>query len=251
MKYSINFFTLLLFAAALVFTACDKDEDDVIPPFDDPTPTEDTTPVTPQIAGADGSLWAVKSLTTTEVAGMVFDTEIGIAVGAFNNNGDFDDLVDVGTVKADGNTLTKYENNSYSLTPSQTNPTGIDFGNDVEWEVAGGSGFGAFTTTSSIPWPEFSEITSGTTVSKSAGYTVTVDWVTGADSVLFMVGSVIKTIPGNAVSCAFSAGDLADVSTGTSVVTVAPYVSAPETLGGKTIYVGKEAVRSQTVTIEN
>jgi len=250
MKTAINYSTLLLLCAALFFAGCKKDEDDPIIP-DDPTPTESSVPVTPQIAGADAALWAVNSVTVTSVAGFEVETNIGIAVGAFAADGDFNDLVDAGTVSVDGNNLTRHGNNSYTLTPSQTNPMGIEYQNEVNWEVSGGAGFSAFTYSSTIAWPTASEITSGTTVSKSSGYVVSVNTVNNADSVLFMVGGVIKTIPGNATSCAFSADDLSGLSNGTNVVTVAPYASEPQNFDGKIVYIGKEAVRSQTVTIED
>lgn len=250
MKYSMRFLTLFLFASFALFTACDKDEDDVIPTPENPT-TEETIPSTPQFSDADGSLWAVNSVTVTSVAGFEIETNIGIAVGAFNTDGDFGNLVDVGTVSVDGNNLTRNMNNSYTLTPSQTNPTGIEYDDDVEWLVSGGAGFSAFPYTSSIAWPTASEITSGATVSKSSGYQLTVNTVSNADSVLFMVGGVNKTISGNATSCTFSASDLSGLSNGSSVVTVAPYASEPHNVDGKIIFIGKEAVRTQTVTIQD
>lgn len=251
MKVSFRFTSLLLLSAALVFTACEKDEDEPEIPQENPTTETESAPTTPQFSNADGSLWAVNSMSTQSVGGFEVDVNIGIAVGAFTENGDFNTLVDVGTVSVDDNNLTRQSNNSYTLTPSQTNPTGIDYNTDVNWSVSGGNGFSEFTYTSSIPWPTASEISSGGTVSKSAGYTLTVGSVENADSVLFMIGSAIKTIPGNAVSCTFSADELSGLDNGTSVASVAPYASEPENFGGKTIYIGKEAVQTRTVTIED
>lgn len=250
MKMTWNWALLLLLAGAVTLSSCKKDEDEE--PTPDPTPSTSSVPTTPVFSNADGALWAVNSITITTmpIVGEV-DTEIGIAVGAFANEGNFDDLVNVGTVKVDDQSLTRNTNNSYTLTPGLTNPSGIEYGNIVDWEVTGGGDFGAFTYSSNIAWPTLTPITSGETVSKSAGYTLTVNSVSNADSVLFLVGSVVKTIPGNATSCTFSADELSGLSNGTSVATVAPYASTPQTLGGKTIYVGKEAVRTRTITITN
>lgn len=251
MKVSFKFTTLILFASALAFTACDKDDDVLEIPQDDPTPTTEPAPATPQFSNADGSLWAVNSASSQSVGGFEVEINIGIAVGAFTENGEFNTLVDAGTVSVDDNNLTRQTNNAYSLTPSQTNPTGIDYNTDVNWSVSGGSGFIDFTYTSSIPWPTASEITSGGTVSKSSGYTLTVNTVENADSVLFMVGSAIKTISGNATSCTFTSVELSGLDNGANVASVVPYASEPENFGGKTIYIGKEAVQSKSVTIED
>lgn len=246
MKSSSKFPVLFFLALAIGFTSCDKDTDDLIP---DATPATQSAPPTPTISGADGALWAVRTVTSQNVAGMNIDVNFGLAVAAFSDGGDFNSLVNVGSVKVDSHSLTKHDNNSYTQIPSATDPAGIEFDNSVSWEIEGGSGFQGTTTTMNITFPEVSAITSASTVSKSAGYTVSVDNTTGADSVLFLVGGVVKYVAGNATSCTFSASELSGVSTGTSVVQAAAFTSTPTTIGGKTIYHGREAVRSKTVEI--
>lgn len=249
MKTNFRLFTLFGFCMSLMFIACEKDED-IIPETPE-SPAAEQAPPAPNFAGADGSMWAVNNISTTEVLGMVVDTEIGIAVAAFNSDGNFNNLVDVGAVQVDGNTLQKQSNNAYTLLPGLTNPSGISYNNDVVWEVAGGSGFSAFNFTSQIDWPYAADITSGGTVSKSQGYTITCGEVNNADSVLFLIGGVMKTIPGNANSCNFTAGELSGLANGTNIVQVAAYASQPQNFDGKTVYIGKEAVRSKTVTIQD
>jgi hypothetical protein len=82
------------------------------------------------------------------------------------------------------------------------------------------------------------------------GYTLTVNSVTGADSVLFLVGGIDKTIAGNATSCAFTASELSSLANGSTAVQVAAYTSTSETLSGKVIYYGNETVQSLITTVE-
>lgn len=244
----LNFPFLLLLFLAVGFSSCDKDTDDLIP--DDPTPEPTTAPApTPTISNADAALWAVKSMSSQTVSGMTIDMTIGVAAAAFSDGGDFNNLVDVGSVKVDGNSLTRHENNGYTRTPSTTEPTGLDFSSTVSWEIEGGSGYQNTTTSMNIAFPEMDAISSSTTISKSQGYTFTVGNTSGADSVLFQVGEVIKYVPGNATSCTFSSGELSGASTGVSVMIAAAFTSTPTNISGNMIYHGRETVRSKTIEI--
>lgn len=251
MKTTFKFPLLFILVVALAFTACEKEEEEPVIPQNDPTPTTQSAPPTPTIEGADASLWAIRSASTQTVGGFTVDVNIGLAVAAFAEGANFETLVDVGTVEVDGTMLTKQANNAYTFTPSQTDPTGLDFDNNVTWEITGGSGFQQFNTAMNITFPTVSEITSGSTVSKSAGYTLTVNEVTYSDSVLFMIGDVIKYIPGNGESCTFTSAELSGLSNGASVATVAGISATPTLSNGKTIYHGRETVRTISVTIED
>lgn len=239
--------------AALAFS-CSKDESAPEPTTSPtttptPTPTGNTTGnAQPNFAGADASLWAVKSLSVTNITGLPpITTTIGLGVAAFNNG---TSLVAAGTVKLNTNTLTLNSNNSYSYTIGASNPTGIDFSSGVNWDVSGANGFGAFTKSVTLGFPTVSEVTSSATITKASGYTLTVSTVTNADSVLFLIGGVSKTLAGNATSCSFSASELSSLNNGSTVVQVAAYKFANETLGGKNIYYGNETVQSKTATIQ-
>ncbi|MDB4534079.1 hypothetical protein N9242_04335, partial [Vicingaceae bacterium] len=175
-------------------------------------------------------------------------TTIGTGVATFiDGNSSF---IGAGTVKLNTNTLTQNPNNSYVFVPGTTMPTGISFAGNVSWDVSGGNGFNAFTKNVTIGFPTVSEITSSATVTKSTGYTVTVNNVSGADSVLFLVGGIDKTISGNATSCTFSSSELSSLANGTAAVQVAAYISTNETIGGKVIYYGNETVQSKTITVQ-
>jgi len=233
--------------------SCGKDDDAPTPAPTTNTPTggggNSTGNAQPSFPGADASLWAVKSLSVTQVPNFPpITTTMGIGVGVFFDTGS--NYVDVGTVQLNSNTLTKNPNNSYTYTPGQSNPTGIDFSSGVTWSVTGGNGFSAINKNVTLGFPTVSEITSGTTISKANGYTLTVNNVTGADSVLFLIGDVNKTIAGNANSCTFSASELSSLANGATVVQVAAYISTNETVGGKLIYYGNETVQTKSATVQ-
>jgi hypothetical protein len=248
--------TKIILTALIVGTlsfSCNKSEDAPAPVATVPTtPTgggNSTGNAQPNLPGADASLWAVQSLSITQIPNMPpITTTIGIGVGVFFDTGS--NYVDVGSVKLNNNALTKNPNNSYTYTSGQTSPLGIDFNSGVNWNVAGGNGFPAINKNVTLGFPTVSEITSPTTITKANGYTLYVNSVTGADSVLFLIGDVNKTIAGNATSCTFSPSELSSLSAGTTVVQVAAYITTNETLNGKLIYYGNETVQTKTATVQ-
>jgi len=214
-----------------------------------------STPPTPNVCpSADGALFAVKSITKQDV-GMGFPATtitLGTGVGFFSSNGISGsniNRVSAGTVKLNSTEM-DYMGETYIATASASDPTGIDFSNGVTWDVSGDNGFGAFTHSPTNAFPTVSEITSGDVVSKSSGYTLTCNTVTSADSVLFLVGEVSKTLAGNATSCTFSSSDLSSVDEGTTFVQIVPYTFSSATVGGKTICFGKEMVQQLSVEVE-
>ena len=98
--------------------------------------------------------------------------------------------------------------------------------------------------------PTLGAISANETVVRSNGYTMSTAQVAGADSVLFLVGHVAKTLAGNATTCSFTADELSELQAGANVVQIAAYKYTNQTFGGKNIYFGKEAVRSVSVTIQ-
>jgi len=245
---------LVLLIIGITLFSCAKDDDTPAPTVT-PTPTPTPAPTgnasgnaQPNFIGADATMWAVNSVTVTTVANNTITTTIGIGVGVFLDGSS--NSVDVGTVQLNSNTLTLNPNNSYVFVPGVSMPTGIGFSGGVNWSVAGGNGFPAITKNLTLSFPTVSEITSSATVTKANGYTLTVNTVTGADSVLFLVGGIDKTIAGNATSCTFSANELSGLANGVTAVQVAAYTSTSETLSGKLIYYGNETVQSKTTTVE-
>lgn len=240
--------SLGLLTIAITFGACKKD-DDTPAPSTPGTPAPAAPSTTPNFVGADATLWAVKSFTTQSTPIGDFDLEIGLGVGAFTND-DFASFVNVGSVSLNSVALTAQPNNAYVLQPSATEPTGVDL-SSVEWTVAGGNGFGGFTRTiSAFPMPTVGAISSATTVVRSNGYTLSCPNIAGADSVIYLVGGVAKTLVGSSTSCFFSADELAGLNAGSNLVQIAAYRYDNESIDGKDIYFGKETVRSKSVTIQ-
>lgn len=237
---------MLALSIAVVTSACKKDDDPEPEPI---IPAQPAPPVTPAIGDADAAHWAVRVMTSQEVplVGTV-DVAIGMGVAVYFSETGSSTLVEVGTAKVEGSEMTKYDNNSYALLPGTTNPNGIDFENEVTWEITGANGFSAFSHTDNSIWPTVTDITSSTTVSK-AGYTMTLSGVNNADSVLFILSDVQKTIAGNATSCTFTAAELAASSTGDNIMMAAVYRSNSSVINSKNMYFGKEVVRTKSVTI--
>ncbi|TSJ45695.1 hypothetical protein [Fluviicola chungangensis] len=243
MKNSKTTLFVLLCSLSLFVSSCKKE--DILP--EEPAPTPVSTPAgstTPIPTNADGVMWAIKS--TSSVQGFTID--IGTAVGIFMNG--TTDLVNVGTVSVNSTNLTMSSNNAYTFSPSQTMPAGLDL-SSTNWAVTGGNGHAAFTyDASSLAFPVGSAITSSATVTKASGYTLACSTVSDADSTLFLVGNVSKTISGSANSCTFSSSELSGLSAGTSVVMIVPYKLMQANVNGKNYYFGKERVNQLAVTIE-
>lgn len=239
--------TIFFIAICLSFVACIKD-----PLNNTPTNSTPTTPSAP--ANCDATLWAVKSNTKYDPGfGLPQTTiQLGTGIGLFSSNGLSSasiTRVNVGTVKLNSTSM-DYIGESYITTATSTNPTGIDFSGGVTWEVSGDNGFSAFTHTPTNSFPSVSDITSGTTVTKASGYTLTCNTVSGADSVLFLVGDVHKTLGGNATFCTFSSSELSSLGNGTQLVQIVPYSYTTAVFGGKTICFGKEMVQQLSVTVQ-
>ncbi|MFN3874499.1 MAG: hypothetical protein ACK4L7_01140 [Flavobacteriales bacterium] len=237
----------LALLAGLALSACKKNEEENPPPAgnNNPPPSNDPPSTTPSFGDADGVLAAVRSVTTTSTPMGDIDIIMGIASGAFSNDG-FSTYANVGTVTCNGEALAAQSNGTYVYSPTASNPTGIDFtaSNNVTWDVAGGSGFTGFTRTIATPFPGVDAINSSSTVVRADGYTLTTTAVTNADSVIFTLGSLVRVKPGTATSCTFSASELAGQAAGTSVAQIVGYSYTNETIAGKKIYFVKEGARA-------
>ncbi len=227
---------------AFTFTSCDKDEE----------PKESTVATTPQVeppSDAFGLLAAVKSYSEgPSIPGVpAIDIEIGVGVAAFI---DGDDLLSAGTVTLNNSTLTKQSNNSYTFTPSLTDPMGITFENGrAAWTVSGEGSVPAISE-SHTGFPSKPTITSSTTVETSNGYTLT--WTGGAssDSILVsIIGSndaASKTVAGGTTSVNFSADDLSNVgSTSFGVLQVAAYKISKRVVSDKNIYLVNQSTATE------
>ncbi|MBI1288809.1 MAG: hypothetical protein GC178_14670 [Flavobacteriales bacterium] len=240
-------FLVLAGAVSFAVASCNTKKDDTSTPSD---PASD--PPTPTVGEGYGTLSAVKTVTTID-PGFGLPTqeiELGIAAAAFFNGTDYSTFVNAGSVSAEGESLTQYENNSYAYTPSQTNPSGIDFGSTASWDVGGAGDIPAFTHTTSIGFPTLGTISSATTVPATGNYTLSVSNVTGADSVYFMLGGVVHVEAGNATSSTFTEAEIDGMGSGSNFAQVAPYKIEAATKSGKQFFFVTEKVKTQSVTIE-
>ncbi|MBP8823157.1 MAG: hypothetical protein KBH07_05905 [Flavobacteriales bacterium] len=243
---------LAMIASALCLAACTKEEPEQ--PAPDPggsgtTPTNTST--TPTFNGSSGTLWAINTYSSQVVGGFPFEMESGMGVALFPSAADAAVLVDAGTVKLNDLDLTRQSNNTYISLPSQTNPMGIDLSSGTtHWTVSGANGVPAVDQTPSFTFPDVGEITSSTTVDRGSGYTLSANNVSACDSVVFMVGGVVKYKPSGTSSCTFTSAELAGLAAGPSLIQVSAYSYAHQVIGGKDFYFGKQTARTLGATVQ-
>lgn len=249
------FFTMIILSLSLsmITTSCSKDDDKSEPTSSGTENNEDDdeTLTVPSFAEGKGTLVAIKSINTTSTPLGPLVTTIGTAVAVFYESVATDSFIDAGEVKAEEQTLTKNENFSYVFKPQASQPKGIDYSSEnVHWEVSGMGSTPAIDETTTMGFPTVGDISSPGTVKLSDGYTLTVPSIDGADSVLFLVGKVVRTAKGSLTSYTFSANDLSNLSTGTNLVQVAAYKIEDRATDGKIYHFVNETIKSKTVTIE-
>ncbi len=235
----------LALSLALVFslTSCDKDEDDV------PNGNNNTQSENPQLGA--GTLIAIKSETVQSTPMGDMTINMGTAVAVFGSDANFSSFVDGGTVSVNGKNLSKAGNNAYTFTPSQTEPTGIEFGNDVSWSVSGNSGndVPAFDHTMSEGFPSVGRVNVDDEVSKAESLTLPISGVSNADSLVVNVNEVVKIVAAGVSSVNFSSDELSGISKGTGIVSIAGVRYTSQSYGGKDFYFLTQTVKQKTVTI--
>jgi hypothetical protein len=230
-------------------TSCTPEEEE------EPTPTQ-TVPPTPMPADGNGVLAAIviRTTQTIQIPGMpdqVVNVDMGVGSAFFYENGNTSTFLDAGTVTLTNQDLTKQTNNSYLYMPSGTDVTGIDFDADgVSWNVTGAGSIPAFSKNLGNAFPNADAVTSGSTVTKASGYTLTASNVSGADSVYFQVHDVVVAQPNNTSSYTFTAAELANVPAGPSIVQVVAMKITSEMVSGKMMYYVKETSVSKNITVE-
>jgi hypothetical protein len=249
MKHFNSFFRYGRLAAlaatvAVAASSCSPEEDEPQTTGGTPTPT---------INDGHGTLVAAKTITTMNQP-FVGDIEIeyGIGVAVFTNGVNYESYVDGGTVTCEGETLSRFDNGSYS-TYSQTSATGLDFSGNPDWTVSGAGDIPQFSHTANRGFPNVGKITSPTTITRSNGYTLTFQGnMSNTDSVIWVIGSKVFPTTGPVGSSrTFSADELSDLQTGAgNIIQVAAYNLDSREFGGKTFYFVNEYVVTQTVTVE-
>ncbi|MFT3884329.1 MAG: hypothetical protein QM724_02525 [Flavobacteriales bacterium] len=242
---------LIALSGTLLFSACKKEKDTETPSTPSNSSNQNAQArTTPNFRGANASLWAVNTFTTQTTPIGPIDIQAGIGVAMFSND-TYTGFTSAGSVKLNDKSLTEQTDHSYLTIPSMAEPTGVDLSSgQTRWVVTGAGANPAFDRTPSITFPTVQGINSSTTVVRANGYTLTTPSVSGADSVIFAVGGLLKTKGPGTTSCTFTASELGALSAGSSIVQVAAYTYTHEVISGKDIYFGKEAVQTRSVTIQ-
>ncbi|MEP0712145.1 hypothetical protein [Algoriphagus sp.] len=242
----------LFLGATLVFSSCSSDDVD-------PTPTTQATPTPNAPSDANAVLAAVLSYsdlpsTVPSVPGLG-GIAIDVASGSFFNGAIGSTLVNVGEVKLNSKALSipggnAYVNNptdlSYSLVSGQTN----------SWQVAGGSGFDAFTHTTAKRMPSQVKFRASLadSFSKGSDITLSIEAVTSnTDNILWVIsdGRTTVTKEAKATSVTFSASELSGLrATANGLVQAASYNTEEKTFGGKKVFFVNESVHTKIVEIK-
>lgn len=244
--FNLGRFMVLAGAVSFSIASCNTNNND-----DDTSSDPSSSPTTPTFEDGYGTLSAVKSVTyqTVPVVGQV-EVDLGLAVAVFFNGSDYNSFVNAGTVTCEGESLAEQSNGSYVYTPTQTNPTGIDFSGNPDWSVSGSGDVPAFNHTTNIGFPTVGAINSGTTVSSGSDYMLSVANVSGADSVIYMMGGVVHTVAGNVTSYTFTSAEISGMGTGANYAQAAAYKIEEGTFSGKNFWFVNEKVVTQSITIE-
>lgn len=214
---------------------CSKDDKD-----DNNSNVPENANQAPVFKGAAGLNWAWKTTFDNEFGGLEQSQAFAVYT---NNNGQ--SYVNVGDVKVNNFKLTN-TSNTYFYFPDFTNPDPnfLEFnGNNVTWEISGGSGFTAFTYLEDRPWPSIGQIILPSELSRSKPFTVRISNVSNADSVIFTLEeNVSVVVAGNVTSYTFSPAQLTGIKPGEDNaigVGVSAYNFESNNQAGKKIYYGK------------
>ncbi|MEB2774471.1 hypothetical protein SYJ56_04090 [Algoriphagus sp. D3-2-R+10] len=247
--------TLWAFLLGMVFTfsACSSDDDI------NPKQTTQTNPMPNAPGDANAVLAAVMSYSdlpgsVPSIPG-VGGVAIDVASGSFFNGAVGSSLVNVGDVKLNSKALqipggNAYINNptdfSYSLVAGQTN----------SWQVAGGSGFDAFTHTTVKKMPSQVKFSASVvdSYSKASDIVLTIESVTSnTDNILWVIsdGKTTVTKESKTTSVTFSSSELSGLkATSTGLVQAASYNTEEKTFGSKKVYFINETVHTKIIEIK-
>lgn len=253
MKILSTTLVTLFLGITLIFSACSSEDDN------DPKQTAQANPMPNAPGDANAVLAAVMSYSDLPssvpsipgVGGMAID----VASGSFFNGEIGSKLVNVGEVKLNTKALqipggNAYINNptdfSYSLVAGQTN----------SWQVTGGSGFDAFTHTTTKKMPSQVKFSSSVADSYSKGSDVmlSIESITSnTDNILWVIsdGKTTVTKESKSKSVTFSSSELSSFkATTTGLVQVASYNSEEKSYGGKKVYFINETLHTKMIEIK-
>lgn len=248
-KSIVKGLALMTICFAVLTTSCKKNDDDDSPST--PTTPTETDPPTPQPKDANGTMVAVQSVTVITVPGFG-DQEVPFytAVAVFYDDPTSGAFLNAGTVMCEGSDLTKQSNNSYTFIPSQTNPQGLDFNGNIDWEVSGAGTVPTISESINIGFPSVGSVNSDSLIKKTEDYTLSCNFVSSADSIIWMIGGLIHTTAGGQSSYTFTKDELSTLAAGPSIAQVAAYRYTSSTTDGKNYYYINEDVKSKQVALQ-
>ena len=245
---------MAMLCAVVVFDSCKKKDDATPQQANNAFPT----PAYPKPSDADAVLVAVRASAPSPISMPVsipgMDTELvldlGMGIAFFKDNAKADKVLL-------NNTELGFTNGVHMWTPNFANITdpssvsGIDLNGSITWKVTNPN---IEQTLSGLPGKP--KITSGKTVTKSAGYTINNSSAGVSGEVLYVIydengKSVQKTKSAGSTSCAFTASELSALgSTNNGIVQANAYIIESKTLNGKKVYFVRQSSYSVTgVTI--
>ncbi len=262
MKKHIYLLGLLVIAGTITLTSCSK-KDTTEPETETPTTpggggggSASNAPITPSFADGNGTMIASKVNAIVAVPGttMVVTTTMGSATASLFDAAGSATLVDGGAITANDSTLAKQSNNAYIFTPKST---GINWGSNSKWSIAGNSSTGvpAFTYTAN-GFPSNPTLPSITSVSKGSACTFSTSSVSNADSLCFQITSGSKTIykmkSASQTSHTFSSTEMGtlDVSSN-AFMTITAYKFNNTTASTKKYYFINLSTTNRSISVTN
>ena len=252
MKTFRSFYHIILLLSFIIFS-CKKDNT-IIPDF---TANLNVNPPIPAVA--DGILIAAKTRTTSMQIGIPVTVLIGKSIASFfSTPGDNSILVNAGEVKCENKSLTIRDKNVYNNDIGLTNPTGINFGSNLSWDIGGNTlnNINSFNQTYFNAFPIDFDISSNDILNKSSDYTINTSTTIGnSDGMIFIIASqkgevVTKYLAPNTSSNIFTSAELSKLGTGKGVVNVSAWKGNIEDKAGKKYFFVREVVASKEIDIK-
>lgn len=259
MKNKIFSILSILLVTVVLFSGCDKNEDNPLNPGGNTnTGGNNSGQPIPTIANTDGVMATIAFSFTVPGVPVSVDYVMGYALFGLPNG------VNAGPVTVNGNNLTFATSNgmSYYNSFSQTNPTSlsnVSFNGTQQhsWTVAGGNGIPAISD--GIISPNTFEITapaSNATVTKANALNVTWTNTTTADSMMIVMVSLaggspyVSSILSNNGSFTIPAASVNALPAGDAMLQVVKFRYKIATVNGKNYAIVAEIVKSVNIKLQ-
>lgn len=228
-----------------VLTSCDL--------FEGKAKEPDKAETRPAFDTSYSILWAINTKTSVNTGGIGgidmgdIQVDFGTAFASFTDDGKY---VAAGEVKVNDAALKMESNKFYMSQISLLDPEGLTLSGTTKWSVGGAGNIPAVTHTTRKYMPTGAGFNCDATVDKTASYTISLSSVSYADSILYLVNDIAKTVAGHVKTVTFTADQLSSLKKGNAFVQVAPYNYEIKRFGTKDFVFGNQIVFSKMVTIK-